>query len=231
MFRILRIAVLAFLALASPAIGADLAYLPPDALNLSALLPPPPAQNSAQTQTELAEIHRLQTEATAEERRQAGADVEESPFVYASVMGPGFTRDNLPIAAPFLERALKEEALFVDRAKMVWLRPRPPYVDHTIKTCQKPTPSGAYPSGHAATGYLMAEILAQIVPEKREAIFQRAAQYAHNRILCGVHYASDVEAGKTAGLLIAEALKKNAAFQADLAPARAEIRRALGLPQ
>ena len=46
------------------------------------------------------------------------------------------------------------------------------------------------------TGYLEAMILAEIVPEQREAIFfVRADDYAHNRWVCGAHYPSDTQDG------------------------------------
>jgi acid phosphatase (class A) len=205
-------------------------FLPPDALDLTAILPPPPANDSPVTRAELAEIHRVQAGASAAQNAQAKADTQEDAYVFASVLGANFTAGKLPAAAPFLEHVREAEKEFVDPAKKALGRPRPPLVDSTIATCETLRPSGAYPSGHATTGYLFAVVLAQIVPEKREQIFSRAAEYANNRVLCGVHYPSDVEAGKISGSLIGAMLLQNPAFKAELGPAKAEIRRVLGLP-
>jgi len=62
--------------------------------------------------------------------------------------------------------------------------------------CMAKTRDASYPSGHATIGYLKALALIEMVPEKREDIFARAEDYAHNRMVCGVHYRSDVEASK-----------------------------------
>ncbi|HEX7416538.1 MAG TPA: hypothetical protein VF315_00670 [Steroidobacteraceae bacterium] len=46
----------------------------------------------------------------------------------------------------------------------------------------------------------------------------------------GVHYGSDVQAGRIAGSVLAALLFDSPAFQRDAAAARAELRQALGLP-
>ena len=62
-----------------------------------------------------------------------------------------------------------------------------------------PPPEGdSYPSGHAMDSYLTAILLAQMVPEKRSALFERAASNAQSRVIAGVHYPSDLEGGKLA---------------------------------
>jgi len=205
-------------------------FLPQDVLDLSAILPPAPANDSPVTKAEIAEIHRTQTEASAAEKSQAKADVEEDAYVFANVLGPNFSADKLPVAAPFLALVEKAESEFVNPAKKIFGRPRPPLLDTTITPCDKLPASGSYPSGHATTGYLMAVVLSQIVPEKRDAIFARAAEFAHNRVLCGVHYPSDIEAGKIRGTVIAAFLMDSPAFKTAFAPAKSEVRKVLGLP-
>jgi acid phosphatase (class A) len=76
---------------------------------------------------------------------------------------------------------------------------------------------------------LYAQILVRMLPEERARIFGRAAQYAKDRVICGVHYESDIEAGKRAGAIEAQAMLKSSAFQRDFDAARAEIRAALSL--
>jgi acid phosphatase (class A) len=70
----------------------------------------------------------------------------------------------------------------------------------------------------------------QLVPEKRQQIFERVDEYVHNRLICGVHYASDTEASRKAAYAIFGSLSASPRFQQDLAAAREETRRKLGLP-
>ncbi len=66
--------------------------------------------------------------------------------------------------------------------------------------------------------------------EKATVIFERGKQFGFERLIGGVHYPSDVEAGRITGSVLAAELLRNAAFQADLARAAVEVRTALGLP-
>jgi len=91
--------------------------------------------------------------------------------------------------------------------------------------------SGSYPSGHAVWAYTAALVLADMVPERREQIFARAREYAHNRNTGGVHYPSDIQAGQLAATAIAAVLFTCAPFEHEEAAATAELRHALGLPQ
>jgi acid phosphatase (class A) len=87
----------------------------------------------------------------------------------------------------------------------------------------------SYPSGHALTGYLEGLTLAEMVPEKRDEILVRADDYAHNRLVCGVHHASDVEASRRVAYVVFGYMLATPRFQSDLAAAKAETRAKLGL--
>jgi acid phosphatase (class A) len=53
-----------------------------------------------------------------------------------------------------------------------------------------------YPSGHGTFGAEVAILLAMMVPEKRSELFARGWQYGEQRIMSGVAYPSDWEAGR-----------------------------------
>jgi acid phosphatase (class A) len=89
---------------------------------------------------------------------------------------------------------------------------------------------GSYPSGHAMFGCMTAVLLGVMVPEQRTALLERGSAYAQNRVVGGVHYPTDVEAGCTGGKIVAAVLLQSPVFQDDFATARDETRRALGLP-
>ncbi len=58
----------------------------------------------------------------------------------------------------------------------------------------------------------------------------RADDFAFHRVVAGVHYPSDVEAGEHAGTALAAFLLASPTFQPDYAEARQELRAALKLP-
>ena len=96
-----------------------------------------------------------------------------------------------------------------------------------VPACHR-SESGAYPSSHATAGYLMAIVLATMVPEQRDAVFARAQDYAESRLVCGVHHRRDIEAGRIAGTALAAVVRNDPKFKAEFAAARAELRGALG---
>jgi len=104
-----------------------------------------------------------------------------------------------------------------------------------ISPCRavEPTPafSYSYPSGHSTYGAMSAILLANMVPEKRREIFARGWDYGWSRVVGGVHFPTDVESGRIEATAMAALMMQNADFRADLAAARAELRRSLGLSQ
>jgi acid phosphatase (class A) len=78
-------------------------------------------------------------------------------------------------------------------------------------------------------GYLEAFALAQMLPERAEAILDRAHAYAHNRIVCGVHYPTDVEASRSIALALFGALSTSPRFREELSAAKSELRAKLSL--
>ena len=96
-------------------------------------------------------------------------------------------------------------------------------------TRAKPSDSYSYPSGHSTYGATTGFLLAAMMPEKRGAIYARINDYAHSRMVAGVHFRSDVEAGKLYGTAIAAALFAKPGFQAEFEEARICVRKAAGL--
>jgi acid phosphatase (class A) len=198
-------------------------------LDLTKFLAPPPANDSAQTKAELGEVLTLQVTRTPEMVARAQADAEENVWRFADVLGPKFTKEALPKTDAFFARVAETEGAVVDPAKDVWKRPRPHLLSNLVKPAVPLSKSGSYPSGHATVGTLMAIVLSNMVPEKRAELMARGWEYANNRVIGGIHYRSDIEAGRIAGSLIAEAIWSQPDFAAEFAAAKAELRAALGL--
>jgi acid phosphatase (class A) len=207
-------------------------YIDPLPLHLDLILSPPPTGHSAVVAAELTELHRLEATRTSVQIAQAQVDDnEEDIFIFKTVLGPGFTAEALPITASLSAHVRKDESAASSPLKRIYRRPRPYQVDSTLHpVCPLNPEPTSYPSGHSLSGYLLAFTLVQLVPEKRREIFDRADEYVHNRLICGVHYASDLEASRRVAYAIFGSLAASPNFQRDLAAAREETRRKLGLP-
>ncbi len=199
--------------------------------NAFQVLPKPPAADSWMTKEELAELHRIQATRTKDQVERAIADdKEESIFIFRAQLGSRFNADALPITAAFSKRVKNDEGINAGPAKLGFARIRPYNLDKTLApVCKTKTIDDAYPSGHTTTGYLMALVLIDIVPEKRDEILARADDYGNNRLVCGVHYRSDLAASRLLAYRIHAVMGTNPQYQTELAAARAETRSALGL--
>ena len=67
--------------------------------------------------------------------------------------------------------------------------------------------SDSFPSGHSATSFAGAALLAWLTPLPKVPLFALAVLIAYSRIYTGVHYPLDVVGGAALGLAIATALR------------------------
>jgi acid phosphatase (class A) len=206
-------------------------YIKPAQVDLIQILAPPPAPKSPAGEADLQGVLDAQHHRTAAEVEMAQADQDRTVLRFATVLGPAFKRANLPFATQFFERAFANDEYVIEPVKSYFDRPRPYLADHKVKPVVDATMTdGSYPSSHSTFAYATAILLADMVPEKAAAIFARADQYAENRVIGGVHYPTDIEAGRISGSVIDNVLLHNPRFKADFARATAEVRQALGLP-
>lgn len=204
-------------------------YFKGDAVPLIDLLPPPPAPDSAQTKAELDEVIALMKSATDERKKLAIADDEENVVAFLGGMGVKLTKEQIPLTYALIQRVVDTEDEITSPAKKGFGRKRPPLVNDQIKPLIELSKSGAYPSGHGTNGTATGIVLAKILPEKKAELFARIKDYAWSRMIVGVHYHSDLDAGYTAGTLLAAAVMQNTEFQKEFEPAKAELRKALGM--
>jgi acid phosphatase (class A) len=194
-------------------------------LDPALVLPDPPRDGTPIAKAELAELHAMDATRTPEEAARARADGEtRSVTIFDGVMGPAFDLEKLPATKALFHVVRDEEKAAADRAKDHFKRNRPWIVDASLHPCSmKDDPQSSYPSGHTTMGYSMASILARLVPSKAPAIMARAAEYAHSRLVCEVHFPSDVTAGQSYGMMVAERLMEQPAFQTQFLAARREL--------
>jgi acid phosphatase (class A) len=197
---------------------------PPDAL--VALLPPPTADDSPQTRAELNALLALQAQRTPTSIAFARANQRKDIDQFASALGLEMKRiDELSGFRALFNGVEADTARYVRVAKLHFKRRRPFLVDESITRCiDGVADDRSYPSGHAAYAWTAAYLLADMIPERRTAVLARAAEFAWQRSVCGVHYPSDLEAGRRAGEWLAQRFLASAAYRADAASAAAELR-------
>lgn len=201
--------------------------LPP----LSQLLLKPPADNSAETKAELAELQALEASRSAQQAEHAEGDHKRTIKRFLGEMGVKVDKDQLGDVDQFFEcvHGSVEEA--VEQAKDGFRRTRPYKLPdnglHPLKKA-KPDDSFSYPSGHAAYGAAVGLILIEMVPELRDKIYARIEDFGFSRMVSGVHFRSDVYAGEIAGAAVAASLHRDKDFHAGLETTKAELRKALG---
>lgn len=228
---LLRRALLALvLVVALPAAAREAPYLSVRELDLATILPPPVEADSMADVEQQGAVLAAQWSATPERVEQARRDVDESPdTLFGAVLGKPLDPKVLPATTRLFARLRETEDAVVGPAKKAFKRVRPYLSDARIKALVRPSVSGSYPSGHTTNATLGAIVMADIVPEKRPAIWQRANDYSQSRVIGGMHYPNDLLGGKLAGTAIAVALQSRPEFKADFAAARRELRQYLGL--
>ncbi|MGA3066397.1 MAG: phosphatase PAP2 family protein [Tepidisphaeraceae bacterium] len=221
----LPLALSVFIALSVGA-AKQLNFLAPSALNVMRLLPDPPTLNSEEGGAEIDTLLHLSRHRTDAQKARILNEDEFSVFTFADVIGPWFTADNCPKTAAFFDKVIGDTKIFTNIAKKHWARPRPYISVPTLQTFGQREKSDSYPSGHSTRATVCAEILAQIFPDKRTALLERGRQIGWDRVIGGLHYPSDIAAGRVLGHALVKEFLASPEFNSDLAAVQAELQSA-----
>ncbi|MDQ1193820.1 acid phosphatase (class A) [Brevundimonas vesicularis] len=198
--------------------------------NAAVFLAPPPASGSLREQDDIAYYRATRALQGTPRWDQARADNEietpAAPRAFDQALGVAFIPERMPTLTRLLGRMLGDLETIQTPAKRGFIRPRP-FVTEPADTCIAPeawlAASGSYPSGHSALGWAWALVLSEMAPDRADQILARGLSYGNSRAICGVHYASDVEAGRIVGAALVARLKADPNFQRDFAVARREL--------
>lgn len=201
------------------------------------ILPPPPASRSTLETADRTAFNATRALKGSPRWELAANDVAEGAAAiletFACVLGTRIDQARVPAVITLFERARLDIA-GVTRGPKVHYRRLRPFVGNDAPICVQRTQaladSFSYPSGHATQGWAYALMMAALVPSRATAILARGRAYGESRVICGVHWLSDVAAGRTNGSSIFAALIGDAVFRADLDRARAELARELAKP-
>ena len=207
-------------------------YLPPKALpNSLALIPPPPIADSTAFALD-DEIYRKTRALSGTPRWRLAAEDADLMFpqaagTFSCALNAPITEEDTPHLYMLMRRTLADAGLSTYTAKNQYKRTRP-FVVNKETSC---TPDqekmlmtdGSYPSGHAAIGWAWALILSEIAPEQTDALLARGWAFGQSRVICGVHWQSDVIEGRFMGAGTVARLHADPAFRAEVEAAKAEL--------
>jgi acid phosphatase (class A) len=149
--------------------------------------------------------------------------------VFSCALGIPVSEEDTPALYMLLRRTLTDIGLAPYSAKNAYQRERP-FMVRGETTC---TPEdeealrkdGSYPSGHTSIGWGWALILAELAPDRAEAILARGRSFGESRNVCNAHWYTDVVAGRLVGAAAVAKLHASEQFRQAMDAARADIER------
>lgn len=196
------------------------------------IIGPPPAAGSPDLAADEATIDATRAVLDTPRGAQAKEDVklfEPGAFrSWSCAAGVEIGPQTTPALTRLLHRSLIDAGTSTNPPKNHYKRDRP-FIGNQRRICVAPESlrgSTSYPSGHSAVGFAWGLILAEVVPARSDALLTRGREFGDSRVICGVHYPSDIQAGRIMGASTVARLHAEPAFLADLAAAKAEVAKA-----
>ena len=213
-----------------PVLGAASGYLSGHEVDFQTFLPGPPPVDSLWDRADQGLVESYQA---VDDARWQLADLDANALYprFAEAFGTQIDKKTSPALVRLLDKAIDDVNVTAAAAKDHFHRPRPFQRLQLQRVCDKssppkpeahPTQGNSYPSGHSTHGWAVAMILARVAPERSAALLARAQEYEESRLVCGMHFPSDVEAGHEVALAVVAHLDASSEFQADLNKARQE---------
>jgi acid phosphatase (class A) len=200
----------------------SLHYLREGKPNVITLLAPPPLPDSPEQAADMAEVRAVCHAAPSNDVTVAFTEKKFSIFNFTPAIGSFFQSNSLPKTTAFFERVQTDAETVTDHAKDFYKRPRPYVLDPSLAS-GKLEKSFSYPSGHSTESMVLGLVLAEVFPDKHDAIIAEARNIGWHRVEIARHYPTDIYAGRVLAQAIVREMNKDHKFQRDLAAARAEV--------
>jgi acid phosphatase (class A) len=195
------ILVLALLLPLGPVLQAQAPVASAQVTELAAFLGPYPVVDSDEGKADLAIVLWHQRTRTQPEIQRALSEVKLTLGTYATAAGVSL--DAYPKTIALIDKVGKDIKVVTDGLKVHFKRPRPYLADARVQPAIERETSPSYPSGHATRGLAYAIVLAELAPDRREALLAQGRLVGVDRVIGGVHYPSDIESGQRLALRLA----------------------------
>lgn len=212
-------------------------YLTVQALDGETVIGPPPAADSPRGRADRTVY--VETRSLAGTPRWALAardnDIWNGGALerYSCALGAEVSPKTTPITYRLLQRVESDVRTVGTPAKDHYNRTRPLIGDdRPVCIAREPwmSTNASYPSGHAMVGWAWGLILGELAPARLSGLMAAGREVGESRVVCGVHYPSDVEAGRNLGAAMVARLHAEPAFLQDLAAAKAELAKTTAAP-
>jgi acid phosphatase (class A) len=211
--------------MAEPARAAQTKYLhflAPKKPDVIALLAPPPLLDSPEQAADMATVRQVYHAAGSNDVAAAYSEKKFSVYNFAPAVGSFFQSNNLPQTTAFFEHVQTDAAIVTDGAKLFYKRPRPFVTDPTLVNGQLEK-SFSYPSGHSTESMVLALVLAEVFPDRSDAIIATARGIGWRRVEIARHYPTDIYAGRVLARAIVGEMNASPEFQKEIAAVEKEI--------
>lgn len=214
-----------------PAVTPLRGYLPADSFSNGLVLIPPPARGSAALTLDENLAKKCVALRDTSRWRLAASDADltfpHAASTFSCALGIPITEENTPHLFILLRRTLYDASLSTSIAKNHFNRDRPFEINKepicTPDRKKKLAKNGSYPSGHTAIGWAWALMLSEIAPEQTDALLERGRTFGESRMVCNVHWYSDIIQGYLMGADTVKRLRGDPVFLADFEAAKAEL--------
>ena len=203
-----------------------------DTTRLVSITGQPPPTGSVEASNDRAVLLWLQNTRTPEMESNSWLTLERDPIFFSRALGIDMVK-----LTPKLNSGLRSFMAPMDEVlgtiKKATNRPRP-YQQYTdLRPCLPREDSASFPSGHSTWYRAASELLADLLPVRRQRLLQVGFHAGASRVMCGVHFPSDVQAGQRLGAAGAQQIISSPQWRAfrDNPQIQAELQRLREVPE
>ena len=208
--------------------------------NIINCLPAPPDTASEMFKHDINRFYwgkqqRLDSDRAAMARRDAVWGYNYVLDIFSEPFGMHISQEETPEIWELMLRGITTVTQIRKAPKQHYMRQRPfmyfhehLFTDGAEESDADLATDGSYPSGHTATAWATALILAELNPASADALFARAYKYSESRVIVGAHWQSDIEAGRLVAAIGYSQLHNSPEYCEQMARAKAEFNRLSG---